>query len=483
MHTLVKFVLAFLLIGIFVAQQRALASAHDDEFAEFDDEEFENVPKRELDRPQEHVTEQVQAIDDEKLEEWKDEVDDDVVDEGDDNGVSIEDEVWDSDEFERQPSEARPSGASSELKITQVPVSLQRKWWNYTTEFVIVTLLLIYITVYLSGRMANQSYAQSWLEYHREILENNFCYIGPASAKMSIEVNEHEQSTKTNSELLCRDYDHVYSMWCSGRVQTDGLLITLELSRRQDLVGCVLKVLKSTPDKITYKLILDAKEGDNFVLAVAKRNMSSSYLKAMCDLTRYAPDRRDGSKFGLQDTFNVFNEIGEASHALLDRDMIKVFKMYENIIEVLHISDQYLKSTIDEEQALQAGNMPDVSKVVMLTIKLPKGSVTESMSEIVPLLHLILSLGDKVSRFKLSRDAYARSEGKRAKIRSAYMKMMHQQRAEAAQQRKEDRKKAEKEKMLNMEDPEQQRRWEEREHRREMKKRGPKIKQVRMKGM
>eukprot|EP00731_Ephydatia_muelleri_P007877 Em0004g215a len=54
-------------------------------------------------------------------------------------------------------------------------------------------------------------------------------------------------------------------------------------------------------------------------------------------------------------------------------------------------------------------------------------------------------------------------------------------RGQAAQQRKEDKKKAEKEKILNEPDPEKTRKWEEEEHK-ALKKMGPIMKQIKIKG-
>ena len=82
------------------------------------------------------------------------------------------------------------------------------------------------------------------------------------------------------------------------------------------------------------------------------------------------------------------------------------------------------------------------------------------MKEIAPLLTFVLNIGDKLARFRLSREAMARSDKNRAVEMAKYQKAMHAQRAEAAQQRREEKKKAEKEKMLSFDDPEKQRKWE-----------------------
>lgn len=89
-----------------------------------------------------------------------------------------------------------------------------------------------------------------------------------------------------------------------------------------------------------------------------------------------------------------------------------------------------------------------------------KSSPLDSMKELVPLIHALFWLTDKVKRFRLSREGRAKVEKNRAAVQAQYLKMTHQQRSEAAQQRREDKRKAEKERIMNEEDPEKQRKWE-----------------------
>ncbi len=56
--------------------------------------------------------------------------------------------------------------------------------------------------------------------------------------------------------------------------------------------------------------------------------------------------------------------------------------------------------------------------------------------------------------------AKQKAERNRQKVEEGYLKATHQQRVEAAQQRREDKRRAEKERMMNEEDPDKQRKWE-----------------------
>lgn len=100
-----------------------------------------------------------------------------------------------------------------------------------------------------------------------------------------------------------------------------------------------------------------------------------------------------------------------------------------------------------------------------------------------PLMQLVFYLVDKVRRLRLSRESKVKSDKNRQKVEEIFLKATHSQRQEAAQLKREERKRAEKEKILNEEDPEKQRKWEEREHRREMKKKTAKFKQIKIRAM
>ena len=112
------------------------------------------------------------------------------------------------------------------------------------------------------------------------------------------------------------------------------------------------------------------------------------------------------------------------------------------------------------------------------------GTLTlEDAASFKPLLQMVFYLIEKVRRFRLSREGKNKANKNRQKLEELFLKATHSQRQEAAQAKREERKRAEKEKILNEEDPDRQRKWEEREYRREMKKKTSKMKQIKIKAM
>lgn len=105
------------------------------------------------------------------------------------------------------------------------------------------------------------------------------------------------------------------------------------------------------------------------------------------------------------------------------------------------------------------------------------------MEKMVPLLQLVFYSIEKVKRFRLSREGKLKAEKNRQKVEELFLKTTHAQRQEIAQMKREEKKRAEKERMLLEEDPEKLKKWEEKEYKKELKKKAPKMKQLKVKAM
>lgn len=110
-------------------------------------------------------------------------------------------------------------------------------------------------------------------------------------------------------------------------------------------------------------------------------------------------------------------------------------------------------------------------------------SLEETMEQMKPMLVMVFYCIEKVKRYRLSKEVKAKAEKNRQRVEEAFLKSTHAQRAEAAAARREARKQMEKEMVMSFDDPEKQRRWEEKEQKRQAKKRAPKMKQLKVKAL
>lgn len=437
----------------------------DNEFAEFEDfeEEKPNVP------PIDQLVDQFKVDLNEGFEE------DDVLVEDADNEF---DHFQDEEEFEGLDSTGGNAGSRSDepstLTITKVPLHLRARWDSFYLEILMVAGLIVYFINYIAGRSKNCRIAESWLADHKELLFNNFSLVGDAGKSSEEEVESG----------LVKESESQYSLYCSGRVGCDSMLIELKLIKRQDLVAVLAQLVRPQNDQAHLRIELTKDETEDFVLAIATKRTALHLSRDMADISVYCPERRPGEKFGLPPGFNVMSEIPETASAILDTKVLQIFVKYTSFIDYIHISDQF-SGPKQQEDANQLV-MPEVKRVLLVGLNISiKGRMLniDSLEQMRPLLQLTFYLLDKLRRFKLSKEGKNKADKNRLRVKDAFLKTTHAARAEAAAQRREERRRQEKERILLEEDPDKQRKWEEKEQRRLAKKRAPRMKQLKVKAL
>lgn len=125
-------------------------------------------------------------------------------------------------------------------------------------EILMVTGLLSYIMNYIIGKNKNSRLAQAWFNSHRELLESNFALVGEFFAplsllqcldrclvlfpctvcsglyfqklKMCVKGDDGTSKEAVSTGKLNQENEHIYNLWCSGRVCCEGMLIQLKVS-------------------------------------------------------------------------------------------------------------------------------------------------------------------------------------------------------------------------------------------------------------
>lgn len=385
------------------------------------------------------------------------------------------DEEPDEEEVAQTPKAGeKKTPADGELKITSIPAHLRNNWDAYYVEIIMGFGIFVYFINFIAGRSKNESLANAWLETNRNTLESNFALVGDDGKK---EIENHG---------LIKDTENYFYLWCSGRVGMEGMLIEIRLWKRHDLVSVIAKLMKPVTDQITLRFTLNSDAMDNFVFCLAQKKAAIRIVKEYTDISTFCPERKTVEKFGINsDKFFMMNEVGEVPSGILDQKITVAINRFEDLIDYIHISDQYSgpKASDYDPQPLK---MPEVKKVAIVCLNMSslRGRTSvEGIEEAQPLLQMVLYLIDRVRKFRLSKEGKSKSDKNRQKVEETFLKATHAQRQEAAQLKREERRRAEKEKILNEDDPEKQRKWEEREYRREMKKKTPKMKQVKVKAM
>ena len=82
------------------------------------------------------------------------------------------------------------------------------------------------------------------------------------------------------------------------------------------------------------------------------------------------------------------------------------------------------------------------------------------MERMTDLMKLVFHCMEKVKRVRLTANARQKADMNRQRVSESFSKASHAQRAEAAQARKEERMRAEKDRIMKEDDPEKQRKLE-----------------------
>ncbi|ELT91180.1 hypothetical protein CAPTEDRAFT_178720 [Capitella teleta] len=463
---------SLLLLLVFIsaalaANQYHQADIEDNEFAEFED--FDDEGEVIEDDSDGSIEDQpkVKVMMAPEAEEATGSSDDVTVEDDEDEFDHFQDE----DEFEgfdkERPLRSKAGDKPQELKITPVPLHLRTKWDNFHLEMLLLAGVAVYVLNFLAGKSKNSRLAQNWFTHHKALLESQFALVG-----------DDGTSTEPQSGVLMKDYENAYSLWCSGRVCCDGMLVTLKLLKRQDLVSTISRFFKPASDQIIIKVDLAVDELEKFVFCVANKKVASKMQKDLVDLSSFTELKKVVAD-KLPPSLHLLNEVTEASSTVMDSKFVQTMAKYESLIEYIHISDQYsgAKPTDDSQEA-----KIEPSPALLACFNLPsKGPGAGDMTLVEPLMKLIFHILNRLPHIHLSREAREKTRKNRSRMQELVQKAAHTQRAEAAQIRKEERKRAEKDRIMAETDPEKQRRLEEKSNKKDARKKQPKMKTMKVK--
>ncbi|KIH64872.1 hypothetical protein ANCDUO_04813 [Ancylostoma duodenale] len=347
----------------------------------------------------------------------------------------------------------------------QVPAHFRSNWASYQVEALVLAVIAMYLLNYVIGRNTNQSLALEWFDNVRGLLEQQFALVGDDG------VNEYPES----SAAVQRETDCSYTVWCSGRVGVNGMLIQIKTMKRQDLMSRIMGFFSPQKDRITFKvsytcseqeqkasdfqLELDPGELDSFVMVFGQKKAVVKQYKDMLDLSTYTVEKKTTSQFGLPPrcnlglfSFALYTEQVEATYAIFEPGVSAILRKYEKAVEYVHISDQYSGPKPPEYVAFYLfffifflhnllelnyrfrgetyTRLPEVVRLVQFSLNLDECRDKDAQAELLQLMFYIV---DKVRKFRLSKEAKQKADKRRREVEEAFIKTTHQLRQEAAQ--------------------------------------------------
>lgn len=309
---------------------------------------------------------------------------------------------------------------------------------------------------YFTGKRQNENLALSWavqFATRDTIFEKNFSLLGVGEGK--------------DSPLLLKEGQNVFKFYASGRRYCQGLLATLELKSRHDLISRVYNAVVPTKDEITFQVYMNEEAMDQVVFAVARKKAAKSMLKDLPDLQKFAslmppPTNRKW----VSEDLSVVSESKEVAADLITEIVLdqvlgeKAFEKFGKYFISMHFSDQ--QSGIHKKKLTLKFALPD----------------RDNMADMTRLVALVPYYIDLVGRYKLSSQARSKTDAARVKAAHEAYKELQNARQETLQRKKADRKKMMEEAEAKL-SAEAIRKKEAKERARQMKKAGPKMKMTR----
>jgi hypothetical protein len=362
--------------------------------------------------------------------------------------LQSEDEfLYDADEFEgfEQPKKEhkRPSQPSKEQEtvtlVEQFTEPQGPKTWYL--EIVYLSFMLLYGINYYIGKASNEKLANAWAVTFQDLFSSNFSMFGDKS-----------------EFLVTKDSASAFSVACAGRVHCYGAQVTIDLKKRHDLISWVTNLFSPRFDTVTIEVAMEHDVMQPFVFTLLKKREEKQFVKNHQDVAKYASPVAAPRLSAL---YAVYAENDELVPAILTEEVVKTLNTYEQFVNSMYFSDQSSASRV-------------FKKVLRFEYKLPSA---QDMAKLSTLMKMTFYMIDHVAGFRLSKPALAKNEKVRSKLVEDVARQTHEQRQELAQKKKLE-KKLKTDEMVEKMSPEAQKRWEEKEYRKQLTKKQPKFKVV-----
>ena len=344
-----------------------------------------------------------------------------------------EDEAADEFEF-NAPAEAQASQSGDKAKPASkstaagAPAARNNLPQTWEWEILALTVVLAYVGAFFLGSSVNSSLAAAW-----------FNEFGDAGKLLPASFSTTQICSDPGSPFN-KETPSAFRYYATGRARTRGLVVSLDLLPRQDLLSWVLAALSGDEDTITVEVFMDPSAVDPFVLAAAPRRDRRRIQKEARDLMAFAsvvdPRKVDRGLAGLSiltDTKDALNCLSSSVVAILGRhspalptnryagdadsaasssgasavlpDDTDVERAADPLFRLLHITDRV--PSYDRGVELLS------NQAVRFKFKLPTAS---RMGELEELMRLALDVADRAASIKISKEALKRNKDMRARL-------------------------------------------------------------------
>ncbi|GAA5809881.1 hypothetical protein MFLAVUS_003296 [Mucor flavus] len=339
--------------------------------------------------------------------------------------------------------------AEEEKTLVEAPVNpiLTRRLTihDFHMEIVLTVTFLALVFAWFQGKTTNLKKAKTWVNDQIEFLESQFALVGD---KLS-----------NDKSVLMVDGPADFLLYTSGRRYVQFGHWWLKMKPRNDIltffttqVLALVGYAKPSTDRVNLTMALDKSIPEKFVFAVIKKDLANELHKKRFDLKRVG---KVASSKVLPANLTIYAETQKLADTILAGKVGEILAQTSDRLESLIISSL----PEEEPEMFEADNFLTVS----LSFLMP------STPGFDPLVELACELPDVIGPLRLTGDVKSKINKNRDELVKEFSKKAAADRAEELQKKKAEAKRAEEERVKKM-TPAEQRKWEEKERARSMKK-------------
>lgn len=197
-------------------------------------------------------------------------------------------------------------------------------------EVIMIAFLFSYIFVCLTGKVANNKLSYQWICENNKYFNNNYALVGTGQ-------------DSDGGSLLQESYNN-FKYYASGRCNINYTLISLDLSKRHDLVTILSSVaIPYEKDRIIYEVSLNIPYLPH-VFSICRKKDVKYMRKTYTDIDLMTESYnninsvvsyKNKSLFILTEDDDILDKI-----LVNDKSLNKTFREIENFIDIIYLTDR-----------------------------------------------------------------------------------------------------------------------------------------------
>ncbi|KAI8359150.1 hypothetical protein BD560DRAFT_405451 [Blakeslea trispora] len=315
---------------------------------------------------------------------------------------------------------------------------------DFQMEIVMTIAFITYFLMWYRGKSANLNKAKQWLTGQIDYLESQFALVGDKKSS--------EQA------VLMKDGPADYLLYTSGRRNVQFGHWWLKLKPRNDMLTLFTTNLlsftgytKPTADRVELTLQLSNSLPEKFVFGVIKKGLADELVKSRFDLRRAC---KIASNDIIPGDLVIYSEAQKLSDLILAK-----------IGQVLRDNADRLEHLIVSSLPAEEPEKYQQDKHMTLSLSF----LMHNQEQLDPFVQLACEIPDILNDTRLPSDVKNKINKNREELAKEHAKRIAADRAEELYQKKIEAKRAEEERVKKL-SPAEQRKWEEKERQRTLKK-------------